>query len=87
MALYNPHSIFHLARFLYVGPETFGPCYVLHIQRVTGSSLSAVHGYTEWSFVQFISVPQENVGMYTSTGLSRLLSILTLVRRKFHIFR
>ena len=28
MALYIPHSIFHLARLLYVGPETFGPYYV-----------------------------------------------------------
>jgi hypothetical protein len=27
MALYIPHSIFHLARLLYVRPETFGPCY------------------------------------------------------------
>ena len=30
MALYIPHSIFHLARLLYVRPETFGPYYVLH---------------------------------------------------------
>ena len=29
MALYIPHSILHLARLLYVRPETFGPCYVL----------------------------------------------------------
>ena len=28
MALYIPHSIFHLAGLLYVGPETFGPYYV-----------------------------------------------------------
>ena len=27
MALYNPHSIFHLAQLLYVRPETFGPYY------------------------------------------------------------
>ena len=27
-ALYIPHSIFHLARLLYVRPETFGPYYV-----------------------------------------------------------
>jgi hypothetical protein len=30
MALYIPHSIFHLTRLLYVRPETFGPCYVRH---------------------------------------------------------
>ena len=29
MALYIPHSVFHLARLLYVRSETFGPCYVL----------------------------------------------------------
>ena len=28
MALYIPHSIFHLARLLYVRPETFGLYYV-----------------------------------------------------------
>ena len=28
MALYIPHSIFRLARLLYVRPETFGPYYV-----------------------------------------------------------
>ena len=28
MALYIPHSIFHLARLSYVRPETFGPYYV-----------------------------------------------------------
>ena len=28
MALYIPHSIFHLALLMYVRPETFGPYYV-----------------------------------------------------------
>ena len=28
MALYIPHSIFHLGRLLYVRPENFGPYYV-----------------------------------------------------------
>ena len=28
MALYIPHSIFHLAWLLYVRPETFGPYYI-----------------------------------------------------------
>ena len=32
MALYIPHSIFHLARLLYVRPETFGPYYVKRLQ-------------------------------------------------------
>ena len=31
MALYIPHSIFHLARPLYVRPETFGPYYVYNL--------------------------------------------------------
>ena len=30
MALYIPHSIFHLARLLYVRPETSGPYYVIY---------------------------------------------------------
>ena len=33
MALYIPHSIFHLARLLYVRPEMFGPYYVYYIQK------------------------------------------------------
>ena len=32
MALYIPHSIFHLARLLYVRPETFGPYYIQILQ-------------------------------------------------------
>ena len=32
MALYIPHSIFHLARLLYVRPGTFGPYYVAQNQ-------------------------------------------------------
>ena len=28
MALYIPHSIFHLTQLLYVRPETFGPYHV-----------------------------------------------------------
>jgi hypothetical protein len=35
MALYIPHSIFHLARLLYVRPENFGPYYVVQIVYVT----------------------------------------------------
>ena len=41
MALYIPHSIIHLARLLYVRPETFGPYYVhkvLDVSTVTGRS-------------------------------------------------
>ena len=34
MALYIPHSIFHLARLLYVRPETFGPYYVRTAQEI-----------------------------------------------------
>ena len=41
MALYIPHSIFHLARLLYVRPENFGP--LLHnniINRLVQNSLN-----------------------------------------------
>ena len=34
MALYIPHSIFHLAWLFYVRPETFGPHYVIHVARL-----------------------------------------------------
>ena len=30
MELYIPHNIFHLARLLYVGPETFDPIRTCH---------------------------------------------------------
>ena len=39
MALYIPHSIYHLARLLYVSPETFGPYYV-HL----GNTFASVYG-------------------------------------------
>ena len=32
MALYIPHSIFHLALLLYVRPETFGPPYYVYVE-------------------------------------------------------
>ena len=38
MALYIPHSIFHLARLLYVRLETFGPYYVLLLELLTAWS-------------------------------------------------
>ena len=41
MALYTPHSIFHLARLLYVRPETYGPYYV-HQGRIWRSIKSTV---------------------------------------------
>ena len=48
MALYIPHSIFHLARLLYVRPEAFGPYYVLfltlHLQTwQLNSHLNCIH--------------------------------------------
>ena len=42
MTLYIPHSIFHLARLLYVRPETFGPYYVEHLKSVEISYTSFV---------------------------------------------
>ena len=39
MALYIPHIIFHLARLLYVRPETFGPYYVDNVIHMTLHSL------------------------------------------------
>ena len=44
MALYIPHNIFHLARLLYVRPETFGPYYVdkAPIRRLRGRASASV---------------------------------------------
>ena len=40
MALYIPHSIFHLAWLLYVRPETFGTYYVCFLYPLTDSYLT-----------------------------------------------
>ena len=40
MALYIPHSIFHLARLLYVRPENFGPYYVSKVKRSQKGAVS-----------------------------------------------
>ena len=39
MALYIPHSIFHLGRLLYVRTETFGPYYVPPTETILGIEL------------------------------------------------
>ena len=39
MALYIPQSIFHLARLLYVRPETFGPRYVHKLYQYSGENM------------------------------------------------
>jgi hypothetical protein len=44
MALYIPHSIFHLARLLYVRPEAFGPYYVRLILSLTNSLMVSACG-------------------------------------------
>ena len=43
MALYIPHSIFHLARLLYVRPETFGP-YCVRLN-MCNAYLVFIYGY------------------------------------------
>ena len=43
MALYIPHSIFHLARLLYVRPETFGPYYVQNLLLSYASQTDVTH--------------------------------------------
>ena len=57
MALYIPHSIFHLARLLYVRPETFGPYYVA----LLSLNLFALDGawFLEVRFGRFIA-PEYN---------------------------
>ena len=52
MALYIPHSIFHLARLLYVRPENFGPYNVLlGVQAWTGPECSKKLRLTDFKTV------------------------------------
>ena len=50
MALYIPHSIFHLARLLYVRSETFGPYYV-HTHTHTHTHILQYHSCKGIPFV------------------------------------
>ena len=43
MALYIPHSIFHLARLSYVRPETFGPHYVILKNKTSRADICVSH--------------------------------------------
>jgi hypothetical protein len=50
MALYIPHSIFHLARLLYVRPETFKPYYVggkISLKRFLGGAHTKEIGFQQ----------------------------------------
>ena len=46
MALYIPHSFFHLVRLLYVRPETFGSYYVFNaiLKQLVPEALVRSHG-------------------------------------------
>jgi len=46
MALYFPRSIFHLARLLYVRPETSGPYCLCFLPRKVGNNTLLCHSYT-----------------------------------------
>ena len=52
MALYIPHSIFHLARLLYVRPETFGPKYVIRVEGFIGIYFQLCLEYQSWIFLE-----------------------------------
>ena len=60
MELYIPHSIFHLARLLYVRPETFGPYYVYQtilaclIVLNRNKLIVSVHTHIYLKFVHFL---------------------------------
>ena len=57
MALYIPHSIFHLARLLYVRPKTFGPYYV----RTNNNTVKKFQISKEvLSLQEFLLVQQQN---------------------------
>ena len=63
MALYIPHSIFHLVRLLYVRPKTFGPYYVFHLSL----HLSTSRNYNKPGAVQklfYCAVLENNLVKY-----------------------
>ena len=70
MALYIPHSIFHLARLLYVRLETFGPYYIdtQHSSRVENNCY-------------FFSESTKSRFLYNNNNNNLLLLLLWLLLR------
>ena len=61
MALYIPHSIFHLARLLYVRPETFVPYYVRRVDCYLPTSLETLR-FSETSVTVYLSTGRSIIG-------------------------
>ena len=56
MALYNPHSIFHLAWLLYVRPEKFRPYYV-HISITDKTFKHPITTFHHQGIFKYINIP------------------------------
>ena len=56
MALYIPQSILHLARSLYVRPETYGPTYVPPVE-IPALNLQQTTTVTKWEAKRTSDVP------------------------------
>ena len=78
MALYIPHSIFHLARLLYVRPDTFGPYYVL--ERLGTCYSKALNSLTHFRVLH--RTWRINVEMYTQ---QMLLCVNPLLMFEMHL--
>ena len=65
MALYIPHNIFHLARLLYVTPETFGPYYVISVMMIVVKEDSSC-GFCQNSFLRISTVVSAYRGVLES---------------------
>ena len=85
MALYIPHSAFHLARLLYVRPESFGPYYVHHLYPEDGGGeflqnvVAYLPTYTELhlnSTEFFISIPREK---QISQNVLKIMNIILTI--------
>ena len=59
MALYIPHSVFHLARLLYVRPETLGPYYAPNYK--TAAHCHILDQYFRTRVTQNTGAPREIV--------------------------
>ena len=91
MALYISHSIFHLARLLYVGPETFGPYYVLIFSLLNHVSLNVstsriIVGIVSWTHRTFyLAISLSLLNMWRTRFNSGNLNVRSYKSGRFYV--
>ena len=76
MALYIPHSILHLARLLYVGPETFGPYYVRWCTKPGG---------THRLSLQYLEKKKQNFNFRNLMAMAASTLVLLLIKLRIYL--